>query len=150
MMSTPKIRGTNKIRATPKLGVPLNLGVGTPKIKGCLYSLIFPPVATIFLLFILFLLNPSLSKPITPTKDYVFKQITPIEKPRPPIKCSLCLDKITHLKSKKGYKIHLAKFHKNEAKPDLKAVPDDPEVHCMLEKKGIRCTKSYDLDQIYR
>lgn len=94
--------------------------------------------------------NSNLSKPLTPTKDFVFKRITPIEKRRLPIKCSLCLEKITYLKSKKGYKNHLAKFHKNERQPDMKAVPEDPEVHCMLEKKGVRCTKSYDLDQIYR
>jgi len=53
--------------------------------------------------------NSNLSKPVSPTKDYEFKLISPLVNPRDPINCSLCLErnKITSLKSKKVYKIHL-------------------------------------------
>ena len=53
--------------------------------------------------------NSNLSKPVSPTKDYEFKLISPLANPRDPINCSLCLErnKITSLKSKKVYKIHL-------------------------------------------
>lgn len=94
--------------------------------------------------------NTKLSKPLTPSKDYVFKKISPIENPISPIRCEICLKK-TFLKTKKGYKIHCIKFHKNVPKPDFTKIPDDVEVSCMLSKEdGTRCTKSYDVDQIYR
>ena len=54
--------------------------------------------------------NSNLSKPITPTKDYKFKLISPLETPAETINCALCLqkdNKIVKLKSKKVYKVHL-------------------------------------------
>ena len=97
--------------------------------------------------------NSDLSKPFTPKKAYEFKWISPLETPRDPIKCPLCAQdhKITTLKSKKVYKIHLLQRHKNEDKPDLSLIPDDVEVSCMLTKaNGKKCQKKYDVDQIYR
>lgn len=95
--------------------------------------------------------NSNLSKPLTPTKEYIFKKISPISNPRDPIKCQFCRKKDTFIKSKKGYKSHCIKFHKNEGKPNLSEIPDDIEVTCMLTKEnGNRCKKSYDVDQIYR
>ena len=94
--------------------------------------------------------NSMLSKPRTPTKDYVFKKISPIENPRDPITCHLCPKKPV-LKNKKGYKIHCIKFHKNEATQDFSQITDDIGVTCMLTKKdGSRCSKIFDIDQIYR
>lgn len=94
--------------------------------------------------------NINLSKPLTPTKDYIFKKIAPIENPRSPITCQFCPGNPVKLKSKKGYKTHCIKFHREET-PDMSAIQDDPEVSCLLTKEnGKRCTKSYTLDQIYR
>lgn len=97
--------------------------------------------------------NDNLTKPITPTKNSIFKKISPLANPRDPILCALCLhlNKNVYIKSKKGYKSHLNKQHKNQQKPDMNLIEDDIEVHCMLTKdNGKRCTKSFDVDQIYR
>lgn len=94
--------------------------------------------------------NSNLSKPITPTKDYIYKKIETIENPRSPITCEFCPGKPVKLKSKKGYKTHCIKFHREET-PDMSKIPDDPEVRCLLNKEnGIQCKKSYNSDQIYR
>ena len=94
--------------------------------------------------------NTNLSKPLTPTKDYIYKKISPIQNPRSPIPCQFCPGKPVKLKNKKGYKTHCIKFHRDET-PDMSAIPDDPEVSCLLTKEnGKQCKKSYNIDQIYR
>ena len=96
--------------------------------------------------------NCNLTRPLTPTKDYEFKIISPLRNPRDPIPCSLCLskNKTVKLKSKKGYKVHLIQKHKNETHPDITLIPDDIGVSCMLTKDGIKCQKTFGMDQIYR
>ena len=96
--------------------------------------------------------NCNLSRPLTPTKNYEFKIISPLKNPRETISCSLCLskNKTVKLKSKKGYKVHLIQKHKDETQPDLTSIPDDIGVTCMLTKDGNKCQKKFSVDQIYR
>ncbi len=96
--------------------------------------------------------NCNLSRPMTPTKNYEVKIITPLKNPRDPISCELCLSKnqTVKLKSKKGYKVHLIQGHKNETQPDLTLIPDDDRITCLLSKNGTKCEKKFCADQIYR
>ena len=96
--------------------------------------------------------NCNLTRPMTPTKDYEVKIISPIKIPRDPISCELCASKnqTKKLKNKKGYKVHLIQGHKNETHPDLSLIPDDIGVTCLLSKDGKKCQKKFGVDQIYR
>ena len=96
--------------------------------------------------------NCNLSRPMTPTKDYEVKIISPLRNPRDPILCTLCLsqNRTVNLKSKKGYKVHLIQGHKNETHPDLSLIPDDVGITCLLTKNGKKCLKKFSADQIYR
>ena len=87
--------------------------------------------------------NCNLTRPMTPTKDYEVKIISPIKIPRDPISCELCASKnqTKKLKNKKGYKVHLIQGHKNETHPDLSLIPDDIGVTCLLSKDGKKCQK---------